>query len=143
MGTQTGSLCSGEHRPNCRLTRTGSLWAPQKIDRDAKFWKCLYPIARIHRLGGFNFLRASGRCRHGVAKKKSDGGAPVSHLGLSRCSDYFHCLGSDCNSRPGFSSSQYIRNRNSDRPHGDPCLLFLATQTRVTILRAMQPLDGR
>ena len=49
--------------------------------------------------------------------EKAGGRAPVSHLGLSLCSDYFDCFGSDCNSRPGFSSPEDIRNRNSDRPH--------------------------
>ena len=63
---------------------------------------------------------------HRLAEKKAGGRAPVSYLGLSRCSDYFHCFGSDCNSRPGFSSPEYIGNRNSDRPYRRAGLFFVA-----------------
>jgi len=59
-------------------------------------------------------------------RKKAGGRAPVSHLGLSLCSDYFDCFGSDCNSRPGFSSPEDIRNRDSDRPYRRAGLFFVA-----------------
>ena len=96
------------------------------LNTSGRLWKCLQPVARIHRLSGFAFLYANGCRRNDFATNKTRCWSPISHLGLSVRTDHLGpaCWIIDC--RSWLSRARNLGNRNPHRVDRSAGVLLLA-----------------